>query len=201
MAELQGRRHGLESFLASCPADAGGDAGVEILIQPNFGHINLRGDPGIAEFVSAAESVPGQELPVTPNTMSNGKNRIFWLGPNEWLVITPLADSLELMARLRKSFTGQHACVTDVSGGQIAMQLSGSRVRDVLAKGCTLDFHPDSFKAGSCAQSGIAKANMLIGLVDDEATFEIVMRRSYVEYFALWLRHAAREYRVSFSVG
>jgi sarcosine oxidase subunit gamma len=133
--------------------------------------------------------------------MSNGKNRIFWLGPNEWLAITPLANSLELMARLRKSFTGQHACVTDVSGGQIAMQLSGLRVRDLLAKGCTLDFHPDRFKAGSCAQSGIAKANMLIGLVDDQASFEIAVRRSYVEYFALWLRHAAREYGVSFSVG
>ena len=201
MTELQERRHGLESFLASCPANEDGAIGVDIRLQPNLGHVNLRGDPDNADFIAAAESALEQELPVTPNTMGTGTQRVYWLGPNEWLVVTQVTESLDLTARLRKSLSGQYASVTDVTGGQIAMQLSGPRVTDVLAKGCTLDFHPDIFTAGSCAQSGLAKANVLIGLVDDHATFEIVVRRSFAEYLALWLRHAAREYRVRFSVG
>ncbi len=201
MTEPQERRHGLESFLGSCPANEDGVAGVDIRLQPDLGHLNLRGDPGNVDFIAAAESALQQELPVTPNTMGTGTQRIYWLGPNEWLVICTISDAPDLMAGLRESLSGQYASVTDVTGGQIAMQLSGPRVTDVLAKGCTLDFHPDIFTAGSCAQSGLAKANVLIGLVDDHATFEIVVRRSFAEYLALWFRHAAREYRIQFSEG
>ncbi len=43
-----------------------------------------------------------------------------------------------------------------------------------------------------------AMANVLI---DDHPTFEIVVRRTFAEYLALWFKHAAGEYRVRFSVG
>ena len=201
MTEIPERRHGLESFLASSPANEDGAAGVDIRLQPDLGHVNLRGDPDNADFIAAAESALEQELPMTPNTMGTGAHRIYWLGPNEWLVVCNISDGPDLMARLRESLSGLHASVTDVTGGQIAMQLCGPGVRDVLAKGCTLDFHPDIFAAGSCGQSGLAKANVLIGLLDDHPTFEIVVRRSFADYLALWFRHAAREYRVRFSVG
>lgn len=200
MTELQERRHGLESFLACCPSNDDDAAGVTIRIQPDLGYINLRGDPNNAEFIATAESELGQELPVAPNTVSGGDHRIYWLGPNEWLIVTAVTDALDLMTRLRDSFAGQHASVTDVSGGQVAIQLAGPDARDVLAKGCTLDFHSDNFSAGSCAQSGLAKANVLIGVVDDQPSYEIIVRRTFAEYLVLWLTHAVREYGVKFSV-
>lgn len=198
MAELQERRHGLESFLATAAETDGGTVGVEIRLQADLSYINLRGDPKSSEFKSAAKSAIGQALPAVPNTMSGREHRIFWLGPNEWLIVT--SASLDLIPRLRGSLAGQHASVTDVTGGQIGMLLSGQGVRDVLAKGCTLDFHPGIFTVGSCAQSGLAKANVLIGLVDDRPTFQMIVRRSFAEYLALWLRNAAREHGVKFSV-
>ncbi len=200
MTEPQGRRHGLESFLLSLPQDADSAAGITIQLLPELGHINLRGNPKNAEFVAAANAVLGQELPVSANTMTRGDYRVFWLGPDEWLIVTLAADTLGLLRRLRESLSGQHASVTDMSGGQIVLRLAGPDVRDVLAKGCTLDFHPDKFSVGTCAQSGLAKANVLIGLVDDQPAYEIVIRRSFAEYLFLWLRHAAREYDVNFSV-
>jgi sarcosine oxidase subunit gamma len=200
MTKLQSRRHGLESFLALAPHDVGGDAGVIARILPELGHINLRGNPKYAGFVAAASATLGQELPVSANTMTTGSHRIFWLGADEWLIVTSIVDPLSLVVRLRESFLGQHASVTDVSGGQITLRLAGPSVRDVLAKGCTLDFHPDKFKVGACAQSGLAKANVLIGLVDDQPAYEIIVRRSFAEYVLLWLRHAASEYGVNFSV-
>ena len=200
MTEPQGRRHGLESFLASLPQDAGSDAGVTIQLLPELGHIILRGNSKNAEFVAAANATLGQELPHSANTMTSGDSRVFWLGPDEWLIVALAEDTLGLLRRLREFLSGQHASVTDMSGGQIALRLAGPGVRDVLAKGCTLDFHPHKFKVGTCAQSGLAKANVLIGLVDDQPVYEIVVRRSFAEYLVLWFRHAAREYGVNFSV-
>ena len=200
MSELELRRHGLEPFLASLPHNAKADAGVTIQIQPGLGHINLRGEPEAAGFAGSATHALGQALPLIPNTMTLGKHRIYWLGPTEWLILTSVAGTPELVARLRKALQRQHACVTELSGGQLAMRISGPRVRGVLAKGCTLDFHPLEFEVGACAQSGLAKANILIGLIDEKPVFEIVVRRSFAEYLVLWLEHAAAEYKVEFLV-
>ncbi len=200
MTNLAERRHGLESFLAACPVEEGAVADMDIRLKPGLGHLNLRGDPGNADFVSAAESVLQQSLPLVPNTIGTGARRIYWLGPDEWLVVCTEAEGPDLMAKLRGSLSSLHASVTDLTGGQIAMQLSGSDARDILRRGCTLDFRPRTFKVGSCAQSGLAKANVLIGLLDKQPTFQIIVRRSFAEYLALWLRHAAREYSVMISV-
>ncbi len=200
MPKLPLRRHGLEPFLALLPQDTSGDVGVTIQIQADLGHINLRGSPENLEFVRIATNVLGQELPVIANSMTLGDHRVFWLGPNEWLILTSLDGTQNLVSRLREALQRQHACVTELSGGQIAMRISGPRVRDVLAKGCTLDFHPNEFEAGDCAQSGLAKANILIGRIDEKPVFEIVVRRSFAEYLVLWLQHAATEYKLKFSV-
>ena len=162
--------------------------------------VNLCGSPENLELVRIATNVLGQELPVIANTMSLGKLRIYWLGPNEWLILTSVDGTPKLVTLLREALQGQHAAVTELSGGQLTMRIDGPRVRDVLAKGCTLDFHPAEFEVGACAQSGLAKANILIGLIDEKPVFEIVVRRSFAEYLVLWLEHAATEYNVEFSV-
>jgi len=68
----------------------------------------------------------------------------------------------------------------------------------VLAKGCTLDLHPRSFATGRCAQTGLAKASILISKFDDVPTFEVFVRRSFAEYLALWLQHAGAGYGILF---
>ena len=125
--------------------------------------------------------------------MTNGIHRVYWLGPNEWLLVSPIERTGALMAQLREEVAAHRASVTDVSGGQILLRLTGPGVRSVLEKGCTLDFHPQEFAVGACAQSGLAKANILIGLVDDKPIFEIIVRRSFSEYVVDWLKHSQNE--------
>ena len=69
----------------------------------------------------------------------------------------------------------------------------------LLAKGCTLDFHPRVFSAGQCAQSGLAKTSVLIAMVDDRPTFDVIVRRSFAEYLALWLQHSGAEFGIQFT--
>ena len=78
--------------------------------------------------------------------------------------------------------------INDLSGGQIAIHLSGSDVPDLLAKGCTLDLHPSVFGVGACAQSGLAKTIVLLGHIDKAPVYELIVRRSFSEYALRWLR-------------
>jgi sarcosine oxidase subunit gamma len=201
MSESMTRRHGLEPFLSSLPTQPGGEDGVKIEIRADLGHINLRSSPANPEFLSTVARVLQQELPLAANTMTMGDHRVYWLGPDEWQVVTAIDDSDELVTELREALARLHASVSDLSGGQIALQISGPRVRDVLAKASTLDLTPAEFSLGACAQSGLAKANMLIGCIDDaEPVFEIMVRRSFSDYAVRWFQHAASEYGVKISM-
>lgn len=196
MTETEARRHGLERFLHYTPQDDATDASVDIQIQSGLGHLNLRGSVQDQRFVRAVEDVLGQKLPTMANTSIIDAHRVYWLGPDEWLILT---GEQTLAQELQKYLAGLHAAVNDLSGGQIALRVAGPHFRDILAKGCTLDFHPRVFTNGMCAQSGLAKASVLIGLLDEPDVFDIVVRRSFSDYLIRWLQHAAAEFGTTFS--
>jgi sarcosine oxidase subunit gamma len=145
--------------------------------------------------MQATKMVLGAELPVQPNTwVSAGDYKLFWLGPDEWLVISPPGQETELEKKLRDALDGIFSSVTDVSSGQTILRISGDKARAVLQKGCSFDLHPSMFKQGDCAQTLLAKAGMLISYGDDAPTFELVVRRSFSDYVGLWLLDATGEF-------
>lgn len=201
MSELVPRESGLDPLVASVAKAAGRSGDFRLCVVPAMGHLNLRGSANDSEFIVAVRAVLGQDLPVNANTMTIGSHSVYWLGPDEWLIVTAYKHTHGLVEKLGRLRQDQHVAVTDVSGGNILLRLVGANVRDVLAKGCTLDFHSGIFPVGHCAQSGLAKANVLIGHIDNKSTYEIVVRRSFSEYLCLWLQDAGAEYGVGFSVG
>jgi len=190
MTEASAYRHGLEQLLDTLPR--GDKGGLVVTVKSGFACFNLRGEAGQAGFVEAIMQATNQELPLKPNTFSSGRHRIFWLGPNEWLIESPQERAEPLQSGLMAVLSGLHASVTDISGGMISMTLRGNAVNDLLAKGCTLDLDPSQFKAGVCAQTGLAKANVLIARMSNPERFEIFVRRSFADYLMQWLNHAGR---------
>ena len=191
-----GQESPLQRFFATavgvCPAD---EAGVTLGERAFLGHLNIRGNPSDQQFLDAVEGATGVGLPLEPNTTAeNGDLAALWLGPDEWLVLTAPDSAASTSEALRDALAGRFAAVTDVSGGQTVISLRGRHARDVLAKGCTLDLHPRAFGVGQCAQSHLAKALVTIRQVGDEPSFEVIVRRSFGEYLALWLRDAGLEY-------
>lgn len=194
-----GRQSALSYFFGAIAAGARtGDTAVVISERPFLGHLNLRGDPQDAGFTSAAASVLGFDLPTEPNTTAaSGDLLALWLGPDEWHIVTPPAGQAQLLDSLEAAFDGMHVAVTDVTGGQAVITVSGPRARDVLAKGCPLDLYPTVFKPTHCAQTLLSKANVIIRRVDgDSPSFELIVRRSFAEYAAGWLWDAGLEYGV-----
>jgi sarcosine oxidase subunit gamma len=198
MSESLVRRHGLEPLLAELSGSRPADPGVSVTIRGDLGHINVRGRSSDAGFVQPVGKVLGQPLPTEPNTVSSDRHQVFWLGPDEWLIVTPADRAAKLAGELQQATSDSHASVNDISGGQIALVLQGARCRDLLAKGCTLDLHPSVFTVGDCAQSGLAKANVLLALTDETPTFMIVVRRSFCDYLCRWLSHAGSDDGIAF---
>ena len=202
MSETTERRHGLEPFFAS--VESATQARVDISVLSGFRFFNVRLDPGCEEAVDAATRVLGQPMPLTANTFTSGEHRVYWIGPDEWLVmtggeVTSAEGAAALGSELAEALAGFHAAINDVSGGHVALCVSGVDARTVLAKGCTLDLHPREFGLGQCARTGLAKATVLLGVPDNASTYTIIVSRSFSDYLCRWLAHAARPHGVRFS--
>ncbi len=175
------------------------DAQLTLEILQDIGHVNLRGDAGDQSFLDAVQSVTGSALPLVPNSVVSGDQHACWLGPEEWLLVMSADSVSSTMLALDKALHGQHVSINDLSGGQLTFRLTGDKVREVLAKGCSLDLHESVFRAGDCAQTGLAKANVLIVFRETESGFDLVVRRSFSDYLLQWLQTAGAEYGIEFA--
>ena len=133
--------------------------------------------------------------PPEPNrSIIVGSSQICWIGPHRWWIIeTEVGAGVEAIAKR----LGDGAAVTDQGHGRTCIRLAGPRARDLLSKGCTLDFHPSRFSAGHCAQTNLGHVNALINCLDDAPVFDLFVMRSYAVSFWQWLTDAANEFGYS----
>ena len=118
-----------------------------------------------------------------------------WLGPDEWLLTSTAEASEELEARVRAAVVPLGGSAADVSAQRIILRLTGERVRDVLARGCSIDLHPRVFKRGSSAQTTLGQAGIvLLALSDAGDDYLVFVRLSFAGYLADWLLDAALEF-------
>ncbi len=192
MAELDLRQSPLDHLSLDARAVAEpGEAGVVAGERRFVAKVNLRGDGTDEAFVKGAKAALKFFPPTTPNTVEGKRERYaLWLGPDEWLVIGAPGTETRLAADLGKALAGVVAAVTDVSDGRTVIRLHGPRVRDLLAKGCGLDLHPRAFGPGRCAQTRLAKANVILHQLDDAPTFDVYVERSFADYLWHWIADA-----------
>ncbi len=177
----------------------GSSASVRLSARPVLSQIGLRLDPSDTEAMGTVGRVLGVVLPIKPNSVAgdaDGGIAAFWLGPDEWLAVAPEAEGERLLAGLGDALSKRHASVVDQSAARGAVRLWGPRARDVLAKGCRLDLHPGVFKPGQCAQTALARALVLMCVLDETPSFDLYVRPSFAHYITHWLLDAMAEYRL-----
>lgn len=178
--------------------DDPGAAGVVLCERPFKGQLALRGNSADHKFVEGVQGVLRTGVPLDPNTaVVAGSITVLWLGPDEWLVVTPDGQEADLVKRINDALAGQHFAVSDVSDSRAIIGLTGIHARDVLMKGCSLDLHPRVFNAGNCAQSSLARCHMLLHQIDERPIYDVYVHRSFSDYAWRWLEDAAREYGVA----
>jgi sarcosine oxidase subunit gamma len=171
-----------------------GDPGAnlpKIAEKPFLGFINLRGKTDNSEFLAGVLAALGCEPPSEANTVvESGNNRIYWLGPDEWLVVTPAGEQAKLLAELQQALDGVFASAVDNSSGLTMLEITGDNAVALLATDCPLDLHVKTFKPGQCAQTRLAKSGMTIAPMREGDGFEVIIRRSFADYLLLWLQNA-----------
>jgi sarcosine oxidase subunit gamma len=158
---------------------------------PLLAQLDVRVDPADPSAREAIESVIGP-LPLAPNTFHGGADAsVLWLGPDEWLVVGPPGGEAALEAQLRDALgeLGPAVAIVDVSANRTTIELTGPAARDVLERGCPLDLERD-VRPGSCAQTLVARANVLLQQMDDAPTYRLFVRPSFAAYLAAWLADA-----------
>ena len=151
------------------------------------------------DLKAAVKAATGCHFPPLANHFETaGERRIVWLGPDEYLLLCESGKEKALHDTLTSTIKTSHFAITDVSDSLCALSLSGAAVRDVLAKGCSLDFLPSKFGAGKCAQSLLAHAGITLMALPDDA-FILICRTSFAPYVHDWLVDAALEYGYQFT--
>ncbi|MGI4838753.1 MAG: sarcosine oxidase subunit gamma [Janthinobacterium lividum] len=179
--------------LASLVGKGRSNAGVTLREKKLLGHLTLRGDGHDPAFAGGVHKALGLELPSALKVVYNGETSLQWLGPDEWLLIVPSGEELAAEQKLREALAGLHIAVVNVSGGQTLLELTGANVREVLMKSTSYDVHPNNFPVGKAIGTVFAKSQLVIRRAD-ETTWELLIRRSFADYWWLWLQDASAEF-------
>ena len=132
---------------------------------PFLAQLDLRADPSDAALMARLSAVIGAHPPTEPNTAvvsDDGTRHVLWLGPDEWLVLGEPGTASALERALREAIGDGRGAVVDVSANRTTLSVSGPRARELLAFGCALDLDERRFKPGMCAQTLLARANVII---------------------------------------
>lgn len=159
---------------------------------PFLAQIDIRLTATDRVAVDAVSSVVGL-LPFDPNTFSGGLDgSVLWLGPDEWLLVGPPDGEAALEAQLRRALgeAAAQVAIFDVSANRTTLELRGSSARAVLEGGCSIDLHPRAFGRRRCAQTLLARANVIVEQLTDEPLYRIFVRPSFAIYLATWLTDA-----------
>ena len=81
-----------------------------------------------------------------------------------------------------------------MSASRVAYRIRGAHAATVLAKCCPLDFHPDVFPVGGCAQSVFGHVNALFYQPDAAPTFMMLVARSFARDVWRLLCHSSAQY-------
>ena len=130
--------------------------------------------------------VPLQNLKV----LSNRDTRILWNSPNTWLVVSKKED---IIKTINAKCTNENFAITDISHSRAVMQIKGSQAKEVLKKGCPINFN--EFEKNKCVGSVFHGINIVVDCVDDYSqTFNLLTLRSFGESLYHHITDASLEF-------
>ena len=107
----------------------------------------------------------------------NNDTRILWIGPNNWFIFS---SSEKLSEVIRKNLSNNEFAITDLSHSKAIIELSGKNLKEVLKKGCPINFNElNKNQSINSIFNGIA---ITLDFVNDQpATVRVMSLRSFGE--------------------
>ena len=121
---------------------------------------------------------------------SNKETRILWSAPSTWLVISRKGNIVEI---IKEKCNSDNFAITDISHSRAIIQIKGLQAKDILKKGCPLNFN--EFENNNCAGTVFHGINIVVDFVDNnQDTFNLLTLRSFGESFYHHITDAALEF-------
>ena len=138
--------------------------GFNFVELSNIPKINLRGNIEDKEFITIIENILDNPIPKKPNTINrNGKLKIIWLSPNEWLIETQdLKFFYKILSNLKNSLNPHNTSITDVTENRTILMLSGLHLFKLLSKFMVIDLDKVLINELFVAQTIFIKIPVLI---------------------------------------
>ena len=126
----------------------------------------------------------------SPKVSSNKETRILWSAPSTWLVISRRENIVET---IKEKCNSDNFAITDISHSRAIIQIKGLQAKDILKKGCPLNFN--EFENNNCAGTVFHGINIVVDFVDSNPdTFNLLTLRSFGESFYHHITDAALEF-------
>jgi sarcosine oxidase, subunit gamma len=166
---------------ADLAAIAARDGSTLVAEVPFLTQIGLRVDAASAEDLA---------VPRYPNTVrAEGDRSTLWLGPDDWLITAPPDSAAAIIEELEAGLADHHHTCVDLSANRAVLDLRGAGAREILERGCSLDLHPSRWAVGMCAQTNLARTQVILEQRPDAT--RIFVRPSFADYLLDWLAVAA----------
>jgi heterotetrameric sarcosine oxidase gamma subunit len=131
------------------------------------------------------------ELPLhSSKVLSNENTRIMWNAPKTWLVISSREDVIK---NINQKCDSKNFAITDISHSRAAIQIKGPKTKEVLKKGCPINFN--EFKKNNCAGSVFHGINIVVDCVEDNPQiYNVLTLRSFGESLYYHIADASLEF-------
>ncbi|MDX8520440.1 sarcosine oxidase subunit gamma [Mesorhizobium dulcispinae] len=155
-----------------------------------------------AETAKAAKKVFGIQPPTSPSAAVGRHATLIWSGPDQFIAFSARSAE-DQFVKLSEAFAGV-ASLSDQSDGRCLIRIGGPRVRQALAKFCSLDLDDRAFPPGAAATTSIDHTAMNIwrgaDSTDGHAIFNMLVFTSFAD--SLWhtILDSALEYGVQASL-
>ena len=121
---------------------------------------------------------------------SNKETRILWSAPSTWLVISRKENIVEI---IKEKCNSDNFAITDISHSRAIIQIKGLQAKDILKKGCPLNFN--EFENNNCAGTVFHGINIVVDFVGKNPdTFNLLTLRSFGQSFYHHITDAALEF-------
>ena len=107
----------------------------------------------------------------------NNDTRILWAGPDNWLIFS---NSDNLSEEITKNLSNNEFAITDMSHSKAIIELSGKNLKEVLKKGCPINFNDlNKNQSINSIYNGIAITMDFV--TDQPETVRVMSLRSFGE--------------------
>lgn len=165
---------------------------IHITETPPRGMVTVRGDFASKTLAKAVKTATDLPMPSKTGVVIDADRDVFWMSPDELLVLLPYADATGAVQAMTAALTGEHALVVDVSDARASFTLDGEGrlIRETLAKLSPADMRGSALPVGTMRRTRLAQVPAAFYFAE-ESRAEVICFRSVATYVFGILKHAA----------